>query len=818
MFVSFTDQRPVLIDSLGNPLSYGEVTFCDQGMTTPKTIYSDEARSVALTNPQILDISGRPVDQIFLGVGDYTCFVKRFIGADILTAIPSDWTDDNQFDLSGLESPVSIATTATVDTIADLKNIDSDVYQSVTVLGYFAKGDCPARIFIWSASEAGAENLGTIVSSSLSVSGRWMYQPIAVIDIRTFGAVPGGVNCNGAITNAEAWANSLTNHAVTIYFPKGVYSVSGTVTQPMRVPVAIDAGVTILNTVAGNYKLDIQSVYHIDLETALQSVSSVGSAGLRFSGIREGVVNFKWLGENEVGFGRFIADVDSNYHLRINEQVDATLIASGGTKQCRLSFGPSGSFILDGAGYEIQPLSIINENTDGCFYYVVTGLLDLGLLSSVNTSWFRSTLDSALLFNGTYQHAVGTVLNVDADCTVLTEVSTNSGWVINAQGGIINIGAGLTCGTIQAGDIGLFNGDAVYWVAHEGMTNLAWFIYANADKNDAFSMAIESAIRSTSTTLDGRRIVQAYTTTKTNSGAITFKNVISTGVKFTLLGAVSFIDCNIIGSTYALYSTTSASITVSNSLIYGESFAITSNGNTVLDNSTINGVVDVSGTLDADHCKFGPGSIAGYIKCTKSMQVTNSQIKNEMYSTDTAGMFGDTMICNNVFIGVGSTKPNWTLQATTASSVVPSVIIKNNIFTGTYSGATEAFAYSLSGAGTFANNPHILICDNKSTSANCNIKATKGIANTNTNWTYSAGTGCTTSTVSMNLPEVFLLSTVPLNTYDNVSGFACNVVTGVAFGALAMAYISSQSFVISLVGLTTGAGPNRHAITFEIYR
>jgi hypothetical protein len=434
----------------------------------------------------------------------------------------------------------------------------------------------------------------------------------------------------------------------------------------------------------------------------------------------------------------------------------------------------------------------------------------------VNTSWFRSALDSAFLFNGSYLQAGGTILNVDADCTVSNGVATDTGWIINAQGGVIILDAYLTCGAIQAGDIGLFSG--LFWVAHEGITNIAWFIYANADKNQALNSAVNSARRSTSATLDGRNIAQAYTTTLVHSGTITFKNLVISGIQLTLTGAVSFVDCSITGSTYALYSTASATITIANSLIYGASYAIVSNGSTDIDNSTINGVVDVTGTLNADHCKFGPGSIAAYIKCTKSTQVTNCQIKNIMTSADTAGVFGDTMICNNVFIGVGTTKPNWTLQATTASSLVPSVIIKNNVFTGTYETSTEAFAYSLSGVGTFANDPHILICDNKSTSANCNIKATKGIANTNTTWTYSAGTGCTTSTVSMNLPEVFLLSTVPLNTYDNVSGFACNVVTGVAFGALAMAYTSSQSFVVSLVGLTTGAGPNRHAITFEIYR
>lgn len=811
MFVSFTDQRPVLIDSLGNPLSYGEVTFCDQGTTTPKTIYSDEARTVAITNPQIMDISGRPVDQIFLGVGDYTCFVKRFIGADILTAIPADWTDDNQFDISGVDSPVSIATTATVDTIADLKNIDSAVYQSVTVLGYFAKGDCPARVFIWSASESGAENLGTIVSSFLSVSGRWMYQPISVIDIRTFGAVPGGVNCNGAITNAEAWANSLTNHSVTIYFPKGIYSVSGTVTQPLRVPVAIDKGVTLLNTVTGHYKLDIQSGYSIDLETALGSVSSVGYASLKFSGTLEGVVKSEWFGENEFTFGLMVRDVANNYTWRINQAVDASLAISGGTVTTRLSFGPSGSLLLDGSGYVIKPISVHNENISGCFYYITAGRLDLSLLSAVKTSWFRSALDSALLFNGSYLQSVGTVLNIDADCTVSTEVSTNSGWVINALGGIINLNAGLICGAIQAGDIGLFNG--LFWVAHQGVTNLSWFLYANSDKDEALNSAIQSAKRSISATLDGRNIPQSYSSTKIIDGSIRMVGLEYTGPSLDLRSACIFDNCKIVAVDYGIYSNNASSAVIENCYISGVGCSITSDGTITASNSSIFGNVVITGNANIDHCNLGSSSLGTSLEFSGTTQITNCQIRTPIISKDASGTFGQTLICNNVFIGSGSIKPNWTLMATTAGSLASSMIIKDNIFTGSYSGATDSCVASVSGSGTFALLQKILITDNKTTSANVVIKATKGSAIGSYAFSH-VGSGITIGSVDLNLAPVFTIPSYVLNaTYDLalVQQPRSSVGISTASGTL---YVMT----VSGLGYVSGASPVSAYINFDLYR
>jgi hypothetical protein len=498
--------------------------------------------------------------------------------------------------------------------------------------------------------------------------------------------------------------------------------------------------------------------------------------------------------------------VASLYVLRVNELVDASLVTSGGTRHCHLSFGPVGSLLLDGSGYEIKPSSLVNENTDGCFYYVVAGRLDLGLLKSVNTSWFRAGLDASLLFNRTYQHTAGTVLNVDANCTVSNGVATNTGWVIVAGGGFITLDASLTCGAINAGDVGLFNGPS--WVEHYGMTNLAWFLYANTDKDEALNSAINSAQRSTSATLDGRNIAQTYSDSLTFNSTLTFKNVVSNGVQWTLTGTANFVDCSITGTTYALVSAAVATINISGSTVTAAS-AITTTGNTKITNSTISGACQFSGNIIADGCVFTYGITVGSLRTKGQTQITNCQIRNPIIHEDVAGVFGNTLIANNIFIGTDVVRPNWNLYATTASSLASSVIIQGNIFTGVYGTSTDAFICSVAGAGSFALLQNILITDNKTTSANVVIKATKGFAIGA--YTFSLpGSGLTVGTVNLNLTPVFVIPSYVLNAdHDIISVQQPASASGIAVATVA---------TVSGFGYVSGTSPVPAYINFDLYR
>lgn len=76
MSFRFLNQSPVYLDNAGEPCSGGSLTFSNTGTSTPKAIYSDKALTVPLTNPIVLDSSGRaPVD--IWGSGSYRVVLKN---------------------------------------------------------------------------------------------------------------------------------------------------------------------------------------------------------------------------------------------------------------------------------------------------------------------------------------------------------------------------------------------------------------------------------------------------------------------------------------------------------------------------------------------------------------------------------------------------------------------------------------------------------------------------------------------------------------------------------------------------------------------
>lgn len=82
MAFRFLNQSPVYLSNAGVPLAGGSLTFTNTGTTTPKAVYSDKALTVPLTNPVVLDSSGRaPVD--IWGSGSYRVVVKDSVGTVI---------------------------------------------------------------------------------------------------------------------------------------------------------------------------------------------------------------------------------------------------------------------------------------------------------------------------------------------------------------------------------------------------------------------------------------------------------------------------------------------------------------------------------------------------------------------------------------------------------------------------------------------------------------------------------------------------------------------------------------------------------------
>src|SRR5574343_332378 len=102
MAFRFLNQSPVYLSNAGVPLAGGSLTFTNTGTTTPKAVYSDKALTVPLTNPVVLDSSGRaPVD--IWGSGSYRVVVKDSVGTVIKQL------DDVDELLSGVALPTPVA-------------------------------------------------------------------------------------------------------------------------------------------------------------------------------------------------------------------------------------------------------------------------------------------------------------------------------------------------------------------------------------------------------------------------------------------------------------------------------------------------------------------------------------------------------------------------------------------------------------------------------------------------------------------------------------------------------------------------------------
>lgn len=119
---------------------------------------------------------------------------------------------------------LSIGGVATVDSIAELRQLEPTV-ESVLVRGFGAAGDfCPPRIFSWIPSVM-TDNNGTQVRSSVqgyTNAGTWVCIPSGFVDVRWFGVDPESGEDYTSILLAIAQGFT----AFPIYFPAGSYYIS----------------------------------------------------------------------------------------------------------------------------------------------------------------------------------------------------------------------------------------------------------------------------------------------------------------------------------------------------------------------------------------------------------------------------------------------------------------------------------------------------------------------------------------------------------------------------------------------------------------
>ena len=303
-FVTFYDANPVIIDDLGLPLQ-GRLQFYSIGTTTLKGIYQDLVGTSAL-NPQFTDSTGKLQNQIFLGVGDYTVYYQRYLGSDIsqmYTAPDVDFITFKQEQIPGATAlPTnSSPNTITVNTIADLRNVDPAYYNTVTVIGYYTSGDkITPRTYTWNALSISNDNFGTIIKGTVQNSGRWLMNEPEEMDVRYFGIFPNGTPYNSNLAALNSWVTGSVSTCKSIRFPTGNYTFASN-SFIFTTKVIIEQNTKFINSSSsGTLDLHFQGDYDIQTISALVlNAAALNTVRVYFDGV-QGDINHQvkscWYG------------------------------------------------------------------------------------------------------------------------------------------------------------------------------------------------------------------------------------------------------------------------------------------------------------------------------------------------------------------------------------------------------------------------------------------------------------------------------------------------------------------------------------------
>lgn len=189
-------------DNNGVPLSGGLLYTYAAGTTTPLTTYTNSSGTIANSNPIVLDVSGRPPQEVWLNTVSYKFVLKTSGGVEI-------WTADN---LNG----------------ADYVTIQA--------------------VFTQLALSSGSSNIGFIQAGTGAVARTVQSKERDWISVLDFGAVadgnftpggsPSGTDNLSAFTNALAAAVSTGISRVRA--PGGFYYLSGKLTLPRSITLEGD--------------------------------------------------------------------------------------------------------------------------------------------------------------------------------------------------------------------------------------------------------------------------------------------------------------------------------------------------------------------------------------------------------------------------------------------------------------------------------------------------------------------------------------------------------------------------------------------------
>lgn len=214
------DSRPIFFDELAKPLGNGRLVVYKTDNTTLADLYDSLEYTTSLLNPQVLDSAGRFSQTVYVSES-VIVHVQKYIGLDFDNQ--PTYSDVYQFAVDSVAGG-SISTNGLryVPSIAALQQLTVTNNEAVMVTGYLTSGDCPARLFVYNSTFAGAADTVTVINSVVpSQTGKFVWRVDKELDVRCAG-VSTNHNNNSYLTYAT---NCAAYNGLRLYFASGDYPV-----------------------------------------------------------------------------------------------------------------------------------------------------------------------------------------------------------------------------------------------------------------------------------------------------------------------------------------------------------------------------------------------------------------------------------------------------------------------------------------------------------------------------------------------------------------------------------------------------------------
>lgn len=429
------DTCPSFIDDIGKPLAGGRLMIYKYSSTELADVYVDSDYTTPANNPFALDNTGSMPFNVYMQES-VTVHVQKFIGYDEYNV--ELYADQKTFDIIAADDSGTGTSVGYLNSVADLRAYAVEQGKCVTVTGYFTSGDCPARVFQYDANSSALDNNGTIIESSLTASGRWIWVPEGpTIDCRTFGVIAGSNNINANFASFIAYCASTEKIG---YIPNGNYNLTQSGNIEVHAALFVDESVKINST--GTYTIALRNG-----KTTLKGTFAGTNVVLQITESAD-LIN-SWVIGNPIPIEAF------------NNQQDCTL----GNVAYNLMFTSAMTFSV--SGDKDWNRFIVNKaltlNTDGSFTAKsIEGLGVITLGSGYNPISVPNLKTSMLIENNTWtnsQFAAACTKELEVDSDITLSNGTVITALINSKGTITHSGTISAFGGIY-GKQNLFQSDA----------------------------------------------------------------------------------------------------------------------------------------------------------------------------------------------------------------------------------------------------------------------------------------------------------------------------------------------------------------------